>query len=259
MNIIVLLKQVPATESNIEVAEDNVSIKTEGLNFIMNPYDEIAVEEALKIKEAHSGNITVISCGGERAKDAIKTAYAMGVDNGILINDENISFFNGLQISKIISTALKSIPFDIIIAGQRAVDDDNYFVGTAVSDLLNIPSISFVIKEDIKDGRIICTRSIDGGTAVFETSLPALITCQRGLNEPRYTSLKGVMMAKKKPIETKTLSDIGIDMAFLEKGKTKILKMIASSERAGGEIIDGNSNEEKVQKLIDKLKEKKIV
>lgn len=255
MEIVVLLKQVPATESLVKIADDGVSIKTEDIKFVMNPYDEIAVEEALRIKEAQGGKVTIISVGTDKTIEAIRTALAMGADEGILINDQEAKGCDALGIARILAAVLKDIPYDLIIAGQRAVDDDNYQVGAAVAEFLGIPGISMVIKEEIADGKIKCQRSIDGGTAVFEAPLPALFTTQRGLNEPRYASLPGIMKSKKKPLDTKTLADIGLDSAKVGEPVTGIKAMQFPPEREGGRIVEGETAQEKAVELVRLLHE----
>ena len=255
MEIVVLLKQVPATESLVKIADDGVSIKTDDIKFVMNPYDEIAVEEALRIKEAQEGKVTIISVGTDKTVEAIRTALAMGADAGILINDPDAQGCDALGTARILATVLKDIPYDLIIAGQRAVDDDHYQVGGAVAEILGIPGISMVIKEEIADGKIKCHRSIDGGTAVLEAPLPALFTTQRGLNEPRYASLPGIMKAKKKPLDTKTLADIGLDSGKLGESVTVIKAMQFPPEREGGRIVEGETAQEKDVELAKLLHE----
>jgi len=252
---IVLLKQVPATESFIGIADDGVSIKNEDIKWVINPYDEFEVEEALRIKEAHGGTVTIISAGPERSVEAIRTALAMGADKGMLIKDPAADNCDGLGIARILATALKNIKFDLIIAGQRAVDDDNFQVGTAVAEFLGIPNISLVIKEEIADGKIKCQRTVEGGTVVLEAPLPALFTTQRGLNEPRYASLPGIMKAKKKPLDIKSFSDIGIDASEIGEPKSKILAMRLPPEREGGRIIKGDSSQSIAAELVKTLHE----
>ena len=211
MDIIVLLKQVPSTESIVQIAEDGRSVKTDDVNWVINPYDEFAVEEALRIREKQGGTVTLVSVGTAKAVEAIRTALAMGADKGILVNDPATAACDGLGIARILSTVIQPLPFDLIIAGQRAVDDENFLVGAAVAEFLNIPFMSLVIKQEIAEGKIKCHRTIEGGTVLIESPLPALFTTQRGLNEPRYASLPGVMKAKKKPLEIKTLADLGLE------------------------------------------------
>jgi len=259
VEIVVLLKQVPATESLVKIADDGVSIKTDDIKFVMNPYDEIAVEEALRIREAQGGKVTIISVGTDKTIEAIRTALAMGADEGILINDLEAKGCDALGIARILAAVLKDIPYDLIIAGQRAVDDDNYQVGAAVAEYLGIPGISMVIKEEIVDGKIKCHRSIDGGTAVLEATLPALFTTQRGLNEPRYASLPGIMKAKKKPLDIKTLADIGLDLSKIGEPVTRIKAMQFPPEREGGRIVEGETAQDKAVELVWLLHEEEKV
>lgn len=250
MEIIVLLKQVPATESLVVIADDGVSIKTDDVKWVINPYDEFAVEEALKIKEAAGGSVTIISVGPEKTVETIRTALAMGADKGILINDPALEGLDGLGIAQIIAAVLKQIPFDLIVAGQRAVDDDNFLVGPATAEYLNIPHVSMVVKQEITDKTIKCIRTVDGGTVTLEAQLPILFTTQRGLNEPRYASLPGIMKAKKKPIEIQTLADIGIDAGQLDGPLTRIKTMKPPPERKAGIMIPGGSAQAKAAELV---------
>lgn len=255
MEIIVLLKQVPSTESFIGISENGLSVKTGDVKWVINPYDEFAVEEALRVKEAHGGTVTILSVGPEKAVEAIRTALAMGADKGILINDPAAYNCDGLQTAKILAAVIKGTPFDLIIAGQRAVDWDNYVVGSAVAEFLNIPAVTMVMKEAIADSRITCSRTVEGGMVVVEAPLPALITTQRGLNEPRYASLPGIMKAKKKPLEIKSLKDIGLDAAGIGAPKTKIISLKYPPERKGGKMIAGETAADKAKALVKALHE----
>jgi len=147
------------------------------------------------------------------------------------------------------------LPFDLIIAGQRAVDGDNYMVGSAVAEFLNIPAVTMVMKESIADKKITCSRTVEGGMVVMEAPLPALITTQRGLNEPRYASLPGIMKAKKKPLEIKSLKDIGLDAAGTGAPKTKIISLKYPPERKGGKMIPGETAADKAKALVKALRE----
>ncbi len=255
MEIIVLLKRVPATESMIGVADDGKSIKTDDLKWVVNPYDELAVEEALRIKQTHGGTVTVLSVGPDKTAESIRTALAMGADKGILINDPATVNCDSLGTARVLATTIKALPYDLIISGMRAVDDDNYQVGPAVAEYLGIPHVSMVIKQEISDGIIRCHRTVEGGTFVVEASLPALFTTQRGLNEPRYASLPGIMKAKKKPLEIKTLADIGLNTDDTGNPKTSIVGMKYPPERAGGKIIEGENAGAKAASLVKALVE----
>ncbi len=255
MEIIVLLKQVPATDSLVAVADDGVSIKTEDLNWVISPYDEFAVEEALRIREAQGGTVTIVTIGPDKAVEAIRTALAMGADKGVLINDPAALAADGLGTAQILAAAVGQLPYDLIIAGQRAVDDENFQVGPAVAELLDIPSITLVIQQEINDGTIRCHRTVEGGTVVLESPLPMLFTTQRGLNEPRYASLPGVMKAKKKPLDTKSLADLGLDAGDFSPPLVSIQAMRRPPERTGGRIIEGDDAAAKAAELVRLLHE----
>ncbi|MGE0087146.1 MAG: electron transfer flavoprotein subunit beta [Desulfococcaceae bacterium] len=254
MEIIVLLKQVPATESMITVAPDGKRIQTDNLKWVMNPYDEFAVEEALQIKQKQGGSVTVLSAGNDRTVEALRTALAMGADNAVLINDPAAENCDSLGIAKILAAAIKTMPYDLIIAGMRAVDDDSGIVGGAVAGLLQIPHISMVIKEEITDRVIRCRSTVEGGTVVTEAPLPVLFTTQRGLNEPRYASLPGIMKAKKKKIDTKKLADIGLDAAAVAP-KSGIAALKLPPARKAGKMIAGDSAQAKAAELVKLLRE----
>jgi electron transfer flavoprotein beta subunit len=258
MNVVVLVKQVPDTESLIEINAEASDIKTDNLKWIMNPYDELAVEEGIRIREKQGGGkVTVLTSGPERATAAIRTALAMGADEGLLINDPAIEKLDPLATAKVLTAALKTLPFDLIIAGQRAVDDDGYLVPSAVAEYLGIPMLSMVVRQEIVGGKIRCEQSLQDGTAVVEADLPVLLTTQRGLNQPRYASLPNIMKAKKKPLETRNLADIGLDAAQFGSGtlKTRILSLAFPPQRKVCKMISGEMAEEKAARLVQTLHE----
>jgi electron transfer flavoprotein beta subunit len=255
VDIIVLLKQVPATESVISIAGDGKHIETENLKWVINPYDEFAVEEALRIREAQGGTVTILSVGPDKAVEAIRTALAMGADKGILVNDPAALGLGALGTARVLAAALKGLSWDLIIAGQRAVDRDQFQVGPAVAEFLDIPNVSLVIKAEVDGGTLRCHRTIEGGTVVVESGLPALFTTQRGLNEPRYASLPGIMKAKKKPLETQALADLGVDPGTLETPKVRVVALSPPPERGGGRVIGGESAAEKAAALVKALHE----
>ena len=262
MEIVVLVKQVPDTESMISIADDGASIKKEDIKWIMNPYDELAVEEALQIRDAQSGTVTILSMGPQKAIEAIRTALAMGADQGVHINDPAAEGSDALATAKALSAALKQMPHDLIIAGHRAVDEDNYQVASAVAEYLGMPQISMVVKTELGDGKIKCHRTVEGGSVVVEASLPAMITTQRGLNEPRYASLPGIMKAKKKPVEEKTVADLGVDLAAVgaENRKVKIKALNFPPQRQAVRMIEGESPADIAAELVKVLhEENKII
>jgi len=258
MNVVVLVKQVPDTESLIEINATADDIKTDNLKWIMNPYDELAVEEALQIREKQgNGKVTVLSVGAERAAAAIRTALAMGADEGLLISDPALGKTDAILTAKVLAAALKTIPFDLIIAGQRAVDDDNYSVPSAVAEYLGIPMIGMVVHQKINAGKILCEHSLQDGSAVVEADLPALLTTQRGLNQPRYASLPNIMKAKKKPLETKNLSAVGLAAADFGQSalKTRVLSLAFPPRLKVCKMITGETIQEKATNLVRALRE----
>jgi len=258
VQIVVLLKQVADTETLIQIAEGKTSIKTEDLKWVINPYDEFAVEEALRIKENQGGGkVTILTMGPDRATESIRTALAMGADEGVLIDDPATTGSDPLGTAGVLAAAIKEIPYDLIIAGQRAVDDDCYQVPAAVAEFLGIPQVSMVIKQEIGDGKITCEQTVERGTIVVEAELPALFTTQKGINEPRYASLPGIMKAKKKPLTKKRLADLGIDPDEVGElgAKCRVKQLSYPPERSPGRIIEGDSAEAKAVELVRLLRE----
>lgn len=258
MQIVVLLKQVPDTETSIRIGEDGTTIKTDDVKWVINPYDEYAVEEALRIKESQDGGkVTILTVGQDRAVESIRTALAMGADEAVLIDDPLVSGSDGLGIAKILAAAIKEIPFDLVVAGMRAVDDDGYLVPAAVAEFLDIPQVSMVVKQQIIDGKICCERTVEEGTVVVEADMPALFTTQKGINEPRYASLPGIMKAKKKKLEKKTLADINVDANLVGPAGSmcKVTHMAFPPHREPGKIVEGETAEEKAAELIRLLRE----
>jgi len=257
VNIIVCLKQVPDTETQIKVGSDGKSIVTDDIKWVMNPYDEHGVEEALRIKEKFGGEVTVVGLGPKRVTESIRTALAMGADKGMLISDEALEGSDSLAVAKALAAAIKELDYDLIFSGQRGVDDDMGVVGANIAELLDIPQLSVIDKVEVaEDGKSVkVNRPIEGSTLVIESPLPALITTQKGLNEPRYASLPGIMKAKKKPFDEKTLSDLGLDAAeFGESArKVKILEITPPPAREAGKIVEGETPQEKAAGLAKLL------
>jgi electron transfer flavoprotein beta subunit len=259
VNIVVCLKQVPDTETQIKIAPDGKSIVTDDIKWVMNPYDEFGVEEALRLKEKFGGEVTVVGLGPKRVTESIRTALAMGADKGILICDDALEGSDGLATAKALAAAIKDLDYDLIFTGQRGVDDDMGVVGAALAEFLGVPHVSLAVKvevsEDVKSAKV--NRPVEGQTLSVETSLPALLTAQKGLNEPRYASLPGIMKAKKKPLEEKTLGDLGLDASeFGASGrKLKILEMTPPPARAAGKIVEGETPQEKAGELARLLHE----
>ncbi len=243
MNIVVLIKRVPDTETRIQIKDSQVS--TEGISWVISPYDEYAVEEALRLIEKHTGKVTLVCLGPEDAKETIRKGLALGADQAVHLNDP--AFLNGdaSTTAQVLAAALKKIEYDLILSGKQAVDEDNAQVGIRVAELLDLPHVNAAIKLELSDDKksARCTREVDGDRDVMETSLPAIITAQQGLNEPRYPSLKGIMGAKKKPITDWRASDLGLDPATVgEQGaKFQLVQVEPPPARPPGKIIPGDA------------------
>jgi len=253
VNIIVCLKQVPDTESLIKIAPDGRSIVKDDVKWVMNPYDEYGVEEALRIKEKSGGEVTVIGLGPKRVTESIRTALAMGADKGVLISDPALEGSDSIATAKALAAVIKNLQYDLIFTGQRGVDDDMGLVGATLAEVLGIPHLSVIVKVEVSgDGKSVKVNGpVEGQTLVIESSLPALLTAQKGLNEPRYASLPGIMKAKKKPLEEKTLADLGLDPSDFGEGarKLKILQLTPPPARKAGRIVEGETPEAKAAEL----------
>ena len=258
MNIIVLVKQVPETESLLELDTENAVVNTDNVKWIVNPYDEYAIEEALKIKEnLGDSQVSVLSVGPKRSEAALRTALAMGADQALLIDDPAAEGSDALGTARLLAAALKEMPCDLIIAGMRAVDDDGYQVPAAVAEYLDIPLISTVVKATLAEGKITCEQTVEGGILEVEGDLPLVITTQKGINEPRYASLPNIMKAKKKPLGKKALADLEVnaDQVGSAAAKTATVSVGHPPEREPGIIIEGETATGKAAELVRLLKE----
>lgn len=239
MNIVVCLKQTFDTEAKIAL-DSSGKIDANGVNLVMNPYDEFAVEEALKLKEKFGGGVTLVSMGGERTQEALRTALAMGCDSAVLVNDPAIDSPDEWVTAEILSKAVAQLSYDLILAGRIAVDDGSSQVAVRLAEALNIPSVSSILKLDVDGDKATVVREIDGGTETIDVSLPAVLTAQKGLNEPRYPSMMGIMKAKKKEIKVLSLADLGLSAADLPR-KMSVPKYSLPSPRKAGLKITGEA------------------
>ncbi len=262
MDLIVCLKQVPDTETQVKVGADGKSIDESEIKWVMNPYDEFGVEEALKIKEALGGEVTVVSVGPARATEALRTALAMGADKAVLVDDEGALGGDSYATAKVLAAVIKDLPHDLIFTGQRAVDDDRGQVAAILADMLGIAALTVVTKVDVGDGEVTVERPIEGAKVILKAKLPAVISAQKGLNEPRYASLPGIMKAKKKPLETKTLADLGLDPAEVGAAGSlvEVISMTPPPARAEGKVVEGETPQDKAAALAELLRnEAKVV
>lgn len=211
MKVAVCVNHVPDTEAKIKVGPDSLSIDRAGVNFMLSPYDEFAVEEALRIREKFTGEVIVLSLGTDAHKDTLRKALAMGADKAVLLKDDRVR--DSFAVASGLAAELKAIAPDIILLGKQSIDYDDAQVGTIIAELLGWASASVVTKMELQEGKAVCEREIEGGKEVLEVKLPAVFTAQKGLNEPRYPSLKGIMAAKTKPVEEKPAADAEVRVA----------------------------------------------
>jgi len=239
MKIIVCINHVPDTETKIKIASDGVSIDRGGVNYMLSPYDEIAVEEALRIREKFGGDITAISLGSEAHKETLRKALAMGVDKAVLLKDEPSR--DSFAVAFGLAEEIKGLHPDVVLCGKQSIDFDSAQVGTMIAELLDLPSVPVVVKLEIQaDRSVVCEREIEGGHEIVHTKLPAVFTAQKGLNDPRYPSLKGIMSAKNKPIEEKSpaRTSLRVETAALRKPPAKNPgRIIGTDASAVGELV----------------------
>lgn len=246
MKIAVCISQVPDTTTKVKIGADGKSIDPSGVTYIINPYDEFAVEEALKLKEKNGGDTIAVSVGKETVKETIRKAFAMGIDKGILIKTDSV--MDSYAVAKNLADVLKELNPDIIFFGKQSVDYDNSLVGTMTAEFLGLPSISVVVDLTIESNKVTAEREIEGGKEIVTASLPVIICAQKGLNNPRYPNLKGIMQAKSKPIEER-------QPTFTEN-KTEVLSMRLPKAKAKGKIVgtDASAAAELVKLLREEAK-----
>ena len=244
MKIAVCVKRVPDTETRIRIGAGGKSIEESGVKFVLNTYDEFAVEEALQLKEkAGSGEVVVISLGTDASKETIRTALAMGADRGVLLRTDARPL-DPLPIARALAAELKQGEYDLVLFGKLAIDDYSHAVGTMVAELLGMPCVSSIAHLDLADGKGSAEREIEGGIEVVEFTLPAVLTADKGLNDPRYPALRGIMLAKKKPLEVKEVQ--------VDGGGIEVIDLTLPMERTEGRIV--GEGPEAVSDLIDALR-----
>ncbi len=250
MNIYVLMKRTFDTEEKITIS--NGKINEDGAEFIINPYDEYAVEEAIQVRDAQGGEVTVVSVGNEETEKQLRTALAMGADKAVLINiEDDVEDGDQFTTAKILAEFLKDKEADLILGGNVAIDGGSGQVGPRVAEQLGIPYVTTITKLEINGTTATITRDVEGDSEVIETSLPVLVTAQQGLNEPRYPSLPGIMKAKKKPLEELELDDLDLDEDDVE-AKTKTIEIYLPPQKEAGKVLQGEL-EDQVKELVSLL------
>ncbi|MFD4818025.1 electron transfer flavoprotein subunit beta/FixA family protein [Peribacillus butanolivorans] len=249
MNIFVIMKRTFDTEEKILIS--NGQIEEGGAEFIINPYDEYAIEEAIVLRDQHSGEVTVVTVGEEEAEKELRTALAMGADKAVRINSEELDELDQFTVATILGTYLKKQDYDIILGGNVAIDGGSGQVGPSVAEILGIPQVTTITYLEIVDGKAIIVRDVEGDEETVEVSLPVLVTAQQGLNEPRYPSLPGIMKAKKKPLETLDLDDLDIDEDEMEV-KTEVVEVFLPPAKQAGKVLEGDTGNQ-VRDLVSLL------
>lgn len=239
MNIIVYIKQTFDTEAKI-VLDGSGKIDANGVNLIINPYDEFAIEEGIRLKEKFGGDVTVVTIGGARAQEALRTALAMGADKAVLISDPALENTDDLGNAEVLAKALSTMACDILVTGRIAIDDGASQLGVRVAEKVGVPSVSSALKLEIDGTHAVVVREIDGGTETIEADLPIVLTAQKGLNDPRYPSVAGIMKAKKKPLQTLALADLGLSAGDLA-AKMTVQKYTLPEARKAGQRIPGEA------------------
>lgn len=244
MNIVVCVKRVPDTETRVRIEGSGTDIDPNGVKFVLSPYDEFALEAALRTKEAAgAGQVTALSLGAASSAETLRQALAMGADDAVLLEGETSA--DGLATAKALATELSERDAALVLLGVKAIDDDQQQVGPMVGTLLKRPCVTAVSTFELDGDTVRCRREVEGGTEIVEAPLPAVLTMTKGPHEPRYPSLKGIMAAKKKPLEQKTAS--------VEAARLTTEALALPPERAAGRIV--GEGEGAVPELVRLLRE----
>jgi electron transfer flavoprotein beta subunit len=254
MKILVAVKQVPDTATQVKIGSDPRQIDTAGITWIVSPYDEFAIEEALRIKEKRGqGEVVAVSLGPDRVKEALRSALAMGCDRAIHVNDPALATADTLTTARALAAVVKQEAPQLVLCGRQAIDDDMGAVGAQLAEVLGWPCASWIMEETVDaDAKTIRVgRQVEGGLEVFDIPLPAVLSAQKGLNEPRYPTLKGIMGAKKKEVKDVKASDLGLPSVTPELSITALEALPA---RPPGRVIPGEVKDA-VKELVRALRE----
>jgi electron transfer flavoprotein beta subunit len=259
VKILVLVKSVPDTETKIKLGAGGKTLDEAEFKYMVNPYDEFAIEEAVRTQEKQGGESVVLSVGPARCQETIRKALAMGIDRGLWINTEGYTAeVDSLALAKVIAKAVKEENPDVVFAGQMAIDDYSSHIGPMVAELLGVPSLQVVTKIEWKDGgksaRV--EREVEGGMVeVYDVQTPFVVGAQKSLNDPRFPSLPGIMKAKKKPLVEKKIADLGVEVPVVET-----LSYALPPEKAAGKVFKGEPVDQMVAKVVALLRsEAKVI
>ena len=259
MNIVVLVKQVPDTWAERRLSDSDNTLDRESVDAVMNEIDEYAVEEGLRVKEAQGGEVTILTMGPDRATETIRKALSMGADKAIHVSDPALHGACAIQTAKVLAKALDGVDYDVVIAGSESTDARLSIVPSLLAEALGVPQLSHARKLSFDGGKATIERLTDNGYDVVEASTPAVVSVVEKINDPRYPSFKGIMAAKSKPIETKTIADIGLsaDEVGLASATSKVVGFEVAPPRQAGQTVkdEGDGG----VKVTDFLASKKLV
>ncbi|MDQ3955017.1 MAG: electron transfer flavoprotein subunit beta/FixA family protein [Actinomycetota bacterium] len=251
MNIAVCVKHIP--DPNLPPEMDGKRLKREGVQGVLDPGDEFGVEAGLQLKEAHGGEVTLVSMGPATAMEAIRRGLSMGADKGILISDDALQGADAYVTAQVLAAAIKRGEYDLVIAGVESTDGYTGTMPSTLAEFLGLPQLTFAKKIEAADGTLRVERQTAEGYQVVESPTPALITVTAGVNEPRYASFKGIMAAKKKPVEQLSLGDLGVDAAVQQE----VAELTPAEERKAGEVVQDEG--EGAARIAEYLKEAKVI
>ena len=257
MKIAVLVKRVPDTAATLQIAADNRSIVEEGVKFVMSPYDEHAMEEAIQLKESDGAEVIVVSLGPAAEKDAVRSGLALGADWALMVTGEGVEGLSCRGTARALAEAVKTLSPDLILAGKQAVDDDESQVPERVAELLDLPHASVVTRLELSGSTASVDSEIEGGHYTFEVPMPAVLSAEKALNTPRYPTLPNIMKAKRKEIKEVSLADLGLSADDVASEFTVESLALPRQERLG-KILDGEPAEQ-VQLLVKALREEEKV
>jgi electron transfer flavoprotein beta subunit len=243
MKIVVCVKQVPDTETRVKIAASGDAIsEADVASWIVSPYDEFAIEEALRIREAKGGEVVAVTAGPDRAQAALRTALAMGADSAVHVKDAALEASDTLGIARALAAAVRTLaPCDLVLCGQQGVGGDHSQIPGMLAELLDLPQVTVAVKIEVGEGKATVEREIEGGRETWETPLPAVVSAQKGLNEPRYASLKGIMAAKKKPIQVLDLAALGLDAPAVAP-RVRVISLELPPARPAVRMIEGDAS-----------------
>lgn len=254
MNVVVFMKRVPDTESRIRIDREAKAVVEEGLNFIISPNDEYAIEEGLRLREAKGGKVTAVSFGPDEAVPTLRKALAMGADDAVLIKDDRKEAYDSLRVARVLAAFVKTraADSDLLLFGRMSVGSDNASVPSMVAEILDLPQANVVTRLEIEGTQATAHREIEGALEKIAFSLPAVVSAQKGLNEPRYETLKGIMAAKKKTVPVVTPAELGLEAGAIDS-QVEILDLELPPAKKAGQMIAG-APEEAARELVLRLR-----